>query len=129
MSEERRKDYKPIAVGSLDTYPDMISGRIGILADVLSSILQMLIAKELKFLLMTGTKFRYRSALLHGCCLEMKLTEDDISPTGLFSVRRISATRRVHSIRRGPSRLCSRYATAREPIAKRCAIALKPSGP
>jgi hypothetical protein len=78
MSEERRKDYKPIAVGSPDTYPDMIRGRVGIPADVLSPILQLLIAKELRFLLMTGSKFRYRSARLHGCRLEMKLTEDDM---------------------------------------------------
>jgi hypothetical protein len=34
----------------------MVRGRIGIPADVLS-ILEMLVAKELRFLLMTGTKF------------------------------------------------------------------------
>ena len=30
------------------------------------------------FILMTGTKFHYRSARLHGFRLEMKLTEDDM---------------------------------------------------
>jgi hypothetical protein len=39
MSEERRKDYKPIALGALDIYPDMIKGSIGIPADALSPIL------------------------------------------------------------------------------------------
>jgi hypothetical protein len=64
MSEERRKDYKPIALGSLDVHPDTIRGTIGIPADALSPILQMLIAEKFNFLLMTGTKFRYRSARL-----------------------------------------------------------------
>jgi len=77
MSEERRKDYKPIALGGLDIYPDMIKGSIGIPADALSPILQMLIAKELKFILLTGSKFRYRSARLTGLRLEMRLTDDD----------------------------------------------------
>lgn len=77
MSEEKRKDYKPIALGALDLYPDMIKGSIGIPADVLSPILQTLIAKELKFILLTGSKFRYRSARLTGLRLEMRLTEDD----------------------------------------------------
>jgi hypothetical protein len=78
MSEERRKDYKPWALGGLSAYPDMIRGSIGIPADVLSPILQMLIAGQLKFVLLTGSKFRYRSARLTGLQLEMKLTEDDL---------------------------------------------------
>jgi hypothetical protein len=36
----------------------------------------MLIAKEFKFILLRGSKFRYRSARLTGLRLEMKLTED-----------------------------------------------------
>lgn len=78
MSEDRRKDYKPIALGALDLYPDMIKGSIGIPADALSPILQILIAKELKFILLTGSKFRYRSARLTGLRLEMRLTDDDV---------------------------------------------------
>jgi hypothetical protein len=39
MSEERRKDCKPIALGALDVYPDMIKGSIGIPADALPPIL------------------------------------------------------------------------------------------
>jgi hypothetical protein len=78
MSEERRKDYKPIALGGLDVYPDMIKGSIGIPADALPPILQMLTAKELKFVLMTGSKFRHRSARLTGFRLEMKLSDDDM---------------------------------------------------
>jgi hypothetical protein len=34
MSEERRKDHKPIALGGLDVYQDAIKGSIGIPADV-----------------------------------------------------------------------------------------------
>ncbi|HMJ27624.1 MAG TPA: hypothetical protein VK512_02780 [Xanthobacteraceae bacterium] len=78
MSEEKRKGYEPIALGSLEAIPDMIRGSIGIPADVLSSILQMLIAKQCRFIRMTGTKFRYRSARLQGFRLEMKLSEDDM---------------------------------------------------
>jgi hypothetical protein len=77
MSEEKRKAYEPIALGSLEALPDLIRGSIGIPADALSPILQMLIAKELKFVLMTGSKFRHRSVRLTGLRLEMKLTEDD----------------------------------------------------
>jgi hypothetical protein len=77
MGEEKRKAYEPIALGSLEALPDLIRGSIGIPADALSPILQMLIAKEFKFVLMTGSKFRHRSARLTGLRLEMKLTEDD----------------------------------------------------
>lgn len=78
MSEERRKDYKPIALGGLDVYQDMIKGSIGIPADALPPILQMLIAKEFKFVLLRGSKFRYRSARLTGLRIEMRLTDDDM---------------------------------------------------
>jgi hypothetical protein len=77
MSEEKRKDYEPIALGSLEALPDLIRGSIGIPTDALSPILQTLIAKELKFVLMTGSKFRHRSARLTGLRLEMKLTAED----------------------------------------------------
>jgi hypothetical protein len=40
----------------------------------------MLIAKQCKFILLTGSKFRCRSARLHGFRIEMKLTEDDMPP-------------------------------------------------
>jgi hypothetical protein len=80
MSEERRKDYKPIALGGLDVYRDMIKGSIGIPADALPPILQMLIAEEFKFVLLRGSKFRYRSARLTSLRLEMKLDEDDLPP-------------------------------------------------
>lgn len=78
MSEERRKDYKPIALGAFDLYPDRIRGSVGIPADALPPILQMLIAREFKFVLLRGSKFRYRSARLTGLRLEMRLTEDDM---------------------------------------------------
>jgi hypothetical protein len=76
MSEAKRKGYD--RAGSLDALPGIIRGSIGIPADVLSPILQMLIAKELNFILMTGSEFRHRSARLTGLRLEMKLDEDDL---------------------------------------------------
>jgi hypothetical protein len=76
MSEERRKNSKPIALGALELYPDMIQGLIGIPADVLSPILQMLIAKKLKYVLLNGSKFYRRSARLTGFSLEMRLPDD-----------------------------------------------------
>jgi hypothetical protein len=74
MSEDKRKGYEPIALGSLD--PGLNRDP----ADALSPILQMLIAKELKFVLMTGSKFRHRSARLTGLRPEMKLTAEDDEP-------------------------------------------------
>ena len=53
-------------------------GSIGIPADALPPILQMLIAKEFKFVLLRGSKFRYRRACLTGLRLEGRLTEDDM---------------------------------------------------
>jgi hypothetical protein len=47
LQEERRKELKPIAVGSLESYPERIDGNIGIPSDALSPILQMLIAGQL----------------------------------------------------------------------------------
>jgi hypothetical protein len=78
MGEERRKDFKPIALGGLEAYPDRIDGHVGIPADALPPILQMLIAGRFKFVLMRGSKFHYRSARLVSLRLEMKQTEDDI---------------------------------------------------
>ena len=46
MSEERRKNSSPITLGVLELHSDMIEASIGIPADVLSPILQMLIAKN-----------------------------------------------------------------------------------
>jgi hypothetical protein len=75
MNEERRKNYNPIGLGALDVYPDMINGSIGMPADVLSPIMQLLIAKELKFIVLTASKFRYRSAGITDLRLEMRLTD------------------------------------------------------
>jgi hypothetical protein len=60
--------------GSLEVYPDRIAASLGIPVDVLSPILQMLIAKQCKFIPLTGSKFWHRSARLHGFRQEMKLT-------------------------------------------------------
>ncbi|MCS3445907.1 MULTISPECIES: hypothetical protein [Bradyrhizobium] len=79
LEEERRKDLKPIAVGSLELYPERIDGHVGIPSDALVPILQMLVAGRLKFVVMRGAKFRYRSARLHSYSLGTKLDEDDLA--------------------------------------------------
>lgn len=78
LEEARRKDLKPIAVGALELYPDMIDRHIGIPSDALSPILQMLIAGRFKWLVIRGTKFRYRSACLVTYSLQSKRGEDDL---------------------------------------------------
>jgi hypothetical protein len=45
MNEERRKDHNPIGLGALDLYPDMDQRFDRDPADVLSPIMQLLIAK------------------------------------------------------------------------------------
>jgi hypothetical protein len=46
MSEEKRKAYEPIALGSLEALPGVIRGSIGIPPDALSPILQMLSKRQ-----------------------------------------------------------------------------------
>jgi hypothetical protein len=72
MSEERRKNSSPMTLGAFELRPDMIEGLIGIPADVLSPILQMLIAKKLKFVQLTGSKFYRRSARLTGLRIDIR---------------------------------------------------------
>jgi hypothetical protein len=78
LQEERRKDLKPIAVGGLESYAEKIDGHVGIPADMLGPILQMLIASRFKFIVMRGSTFRYRSARLISYRLDTKLEEDDL---------------------------------------------------
>jgi len=78
LLEERRKELKPIAAGSLEVYPERIDANMAIPQDALTPILQMLIAGRLKFVVMRGAKFRYRSARLVSYSLQTKLTEDDL---------------------------------------------------
>lgn len=78
MNPGQRKDQEPLAVGSLDAYDDRIVGLISIPTDVLSAILQMLIAERFKFIVMGGDKLRHRRARLHRFRLEMKLIDDDM---------------------------------------------------
>lgn len=77
LEEERRKDLKPIAVGTIEAYPDRLDASLSIPWDALTPILQMLIAERLKFIVMRGSKFRYRSARLHSYTLGTKLEGDE----------------------------------------------------
>jgi hypothetical protein len=79
LVEELRKDLKPIAVGSIEVYPERLDANLGIPSDALVPILQLLIADRLKFVVMRGSKFRYRSARLHSYSLGTKLDEDDLA--------------------------------------------------
>jgi hypothetical protein len=82
LEEDRRKDLKPIALGSLSVTEDAILGNIGIPWDALTPVLQMLIAGRFKFVLMRGTRFRRRTARLNSLRLETRLTEDDMALVG-----------------------------------------------
>lgn len=75
MSEERRKDSNPNALGVLELYPNVIRCSVGIPADVLSPILQMLIAKKLSVVQLKGSKFHKRSARLIGLRLKMRFSD------------------------------------------------------
>lgn len=77
LEEERRKDLKPIAVGAIEAYPERLDARLSIPWDALTPIPQMLIAERLTFVIMRGSKFRYRSARLHSYSLGTKLEEDE----------------------------------------------------
>lgn len=77
LEEERRKDLKPIAVGAIEANPERLDANLSIPSDALAPILQMLIAGRLKFVVMRGSKFRYRSAPMHSYTLGTKLDEDD----------------------------------------------------
>jgi len=79
LEEERRKELKPIAVGSIETYPERLDANLSIPSDVLVPILQLLTAGRLKFVVMRGSKFRYRSARLHSYSLGTELDEDDLA--------------------------------------------------
>jgi hypothetical protein len=79
-------------LGSLDAYPDRIAANIGIPSDALPPILQMLIAGQFRFMLLRGSKFRYRNARLISLRLEMKLTEDDM-PGGLARLSQLEKPR------------------------------------
>jgi hypothetical protein len=78
MSHERRKNSSAMTLGAFEVLPDMIVSLINIPADVLSPILQMLIAKELKFIKLTGSKFYRRRATLTGLRLDMQRPDDDL---------------------------------------------------
>jgi len=80
MNPGQRQDVEPLAVGSLESRGDGIVGLISIPMDVLSAILQMLVAEHLKFIALRGDRFQHRRARLNGFRLEMKMTEDDLSP-------------------------------------------------
>lgn len=85
LEEERRKDLKPIAVGALEAYPERLDANLSIPSDALVPILLMLIAGRLKFVVMRGSKFRYRSARLHSYRMATKLDEDDDPEVALGS--------------------------------------------
>jgi hypothetical protein len=52
--------------------------RLSIPSDMLPSVLQVLAAGRLKYLVMRGSKFRYRSARLVSFSLQTRLAEDDL---------------------------------------------------
>jgi hypothetical protein len=77
LGEERRKDFEPIAVGTLEINGSKMVGLISIPIDALPSILQMLIGGCFRFLAMNGTNLYRRSTRLSGFRLEMTMQEED----------------------------------------------------
>ncbi|ACE99684.1 hypothetical protein IP86_17625 [Rhodopseudomonas sp. AAP120] len=82
LLEERRQELTPIAVGSIESYTDRLDARLSIPSDMLPSILQVLAAGRLKYLVMRGSKFRYRSARLVSFSIGSRLDEDDLVELG-----------------------------------------------
>jgi hypothetical protein len=99
LEEERRKELKPLALGALEFYPDRIDTILGIPSDAVAPMLQMLTADRLKFVVLRGTKFRYRSARLHSFRLSARSarttcrrrTRADLISETARSVRRSTA--------------------------------------
>ena len=78
MLPDARKDRQPRCVVSLDAYGDRIAGLVSIPVDVVSPILQMLIAGCFRFVSMRGPRLRYRQTLCNSFRLEMTIDEDDV---------------------------------------------------
>lgn len=79
LLQQRRKDLKTITVGLIESLPDRLDARLSMPSDMLPSILQVLATGRLKYLVMRGLKFRYRSARLVSFSLGSKLDEDDLA--------------------------------------------------
>jgi len=78
--EENRQEAKPLAVGSLHVYNDILHGLLSMPTDGLDPVLQMLIARKMRYVFMNGEALRYRKALVRHYQITTKYDEDDILP-------------------------------------------------
>lgn len=76
----RQRIEKPLAVGSLGRNRGMsgLRGYLSLPEDALSTLLVMLVAERLKFVLLHGTRIGRGGARLHSCRLSEAVTEDDL---------------------------------------------------
>lgn len=80
LEGDRRKDLKPIALGSLNARPDGVLGNIRIPWDALTPILQMLIAGPFKFVLRRASGFGVVARSYRDSSISTKLGETRVSP-------------------------------------------------
>ena len=80
LKEDKRERHEPKCVGSLQLYRGHLMGLLSIPADVLSPVLQMMIADRFRFAVLHGERLRYGRALIRSYRLEMTVEEDDMPP-------------------------------------------------
>lgn len=80
LNEENRQHHEPKAVGSLSLNKGVLQGLLPLPADALEPILQMLTADRFRYVVMDGTKLRYRQGLVRDFRLSETLDEDDLPP-------------------------------------------------
>lgn len=80
LNEENRQHHEPNSVGSLNLNKGVLQGLLSLPADALVPILQMLTADRFRYVLMNGTKLRYRQGTLQSFGLDETLDEDDLPP-------------------------------------------------
>jgi hypothetical protein len=82
LDQDRLKDDRPSAVGSLRVDSGRLTVLLPIPKDSLTPIMQMLIADRFRFVDMGGAKLRHRQALVSSFSLETHIDADDMPSVG-----------------------------------------------
>jgi len=78
LNEHNRKHHKPNIVGSLQLYRKRLTGLISMPSDALPLVLQMLIAAQFRYVVLSGEKFRHQHAAIRTYRFERAVDEDDL---------------------------------------------------
>lgn len=78
LNEGRREKHEPRIIGSLSLHHEKLDALLSMPADALTDVLQMLIAGRFRYVVLDGTKLRYRQGEVRSIRLEMKMEEDDL---------------------------------------------------